>query len=146
MIAPINRKAKTYLWAALLLAAALGCFALFILGIAINVSRVPAPTSSTTGTVIKFVKGANTRPSRQTDSCTYAYKVEGETYTLSTTCGGFGDRDGDKAEIIYSVANPQDAYVNRQSFFNLFGCLGIPIAILGLFLFRKATRLRYDEY
>lgn len=131
---------------AMFIAAGVVCFGILLLGLVFNIGRIPSPTETTSGIVITYVPGAYTRPTRQSDDCTYAYKVAGETYTLSSTCGSLpGDRDGSKAEIIYSIDEPRKAYVNRQGFFYLAGLLGIPLVVIGLLLIRKGRLMDGEE-
>lgn len=122
----------------------IGCIFLSIIIYFINSTRIPQPNATTTGTVIRYISGTGSRTSKQSDSCTYAYKVEGKTYTVNSTCGGFfPDREGDKAEITYQTTNPANAAVIRSFLFLLI--IGFPILIFGLLIMRMGMRMSADE-
>ncbi len=142
----MNRKAKFALFGVLSVLVGVVCFSLFVLVFFKNAGRISGPTASTTGKVISYERGTGTRTSRQSDKCTYVYRVGEKGYTIRDTCGGvYADREGGEAEIIYDLEDPQNAYVNRQGFFNFLGLLSIPIIISGVFLIRKAIRMDNDE-
>lgn len=121
------------------------CVGIFLFSFVLDATRIPSPTATVSGIVIRYERGTGTRTSKQSDDCTYAYKVDGETYTLGSTCGVPGDRDGDRADIIYSIDDPQKAYVNRKGFFYLLGCMGIPALIIAVLLIRRAALMTDEE-
>jgi len=139
----MDSKTKTTLFGVLLIVGGAGCFILFILGLVINTVRIPSPSATTKGTVISR-KELLSGKSRRAD-CAFAYKVEGETYTIISTCGAnipmFAETEGDEVEIIYQTTKPSNGAVNRQGFFNFLGVLGIPLIIFGWLLIRKAKRM-----
>ena len=143
----MDSKTKTTLLGVLFIVGGAGCFLLFILGLVINTVRIPSPSATTKGTVISR-KELISGKSRRAD-CILAYKVDGETYTIISTCGAnipmFAEMEGDEVEIIYQTTEPSNGTVNRQGFFNFLGVLGIPLIIFGWLLTRKGMRMSADN-
>lgn len=146
----LDNRTKTILLGALLIMSGVGCFFLFILGYLANSSKIPAPTAATTGKVITYKPGFSTSDTTwESPQCTFAYRVNEKFYTTINTCGAdifpFAERLDDEVEIIYQTTNPSKATVNRQSFFNFVGILGIPFIAFGGLLIRKGKRMNADD-
>jgi hypothetical protein len=142
----VKKREKTVLIGGLLITSGAGCLLLFILIRVVYASKVPSPTSTTTG-VVQHYKPKIVRPDKSSESatCVVSYKVENKTYSIVDTCGaeifGLGERLGDKVEVIYQTTDPSKATVNRKWFFNFLGALSIPLFGVGFILLRKAGKM-----
>lgn len=104
-----------------------------------NLNRVPSPTATTTGIISdKYNYGKKGRES----SCTVWFKVGGKEYFLPQSCGF--DREGDQVEIVYSVAEPFQAYVKREKILYTFLIGGVFALISGFFIFINGRKLAAD--
>ncbi len=142
----VDRKTKTTLFGLLLIMGGVGCFFLFLFSYWVNATRISSPTSTTKGTVTAYTPGVSRNGSdRESATCIVTYQVEGKTYTRIDTCGAdiflSGERPGDEVKIIYQTTDPSKSYVNRNSFFNCVGILGLPLLIFGWLLIRKGKRM-----